>query len=255
MDPFPFFLSYFPVTADVLSQELTQLLKDPQRNAWWEEALMLLRQSYEATHVLTYGWDLDGESQLATLVDQLVSSIPEDTDLWRCFGLEPWLRIALEDALGWDALGAAFPHNLKMLRCAPDNPIWLYSSTSLTTPFEYYDPRTTQAHRDQVDAYVKAIRAITTRGRARGPEGFDTYDAFVDLLVTVAREVKRVDPAIRQQTVATYLVEHGPRLQRYSAKQPDSTDIDIHNKCRWIRKHLKVAGLTWSVIQKRARIS
>ena len=94
MDPFPFFLSYFPVTADVLSQELTQLLKDPQRNAWWEEALMLLRQSYEATHVLTYGWDLDGESQLATLVDQLVSSIPEDTDLWRCFGLEPWLRIA-----------------------------------------------------------------------------------------------------------------------------------------------------------------
>jgi len=148
-----------------------------------------------------------------------------------------------------------------MLRCAPDNLIWLKPNLD---PVNFYHPKTTQTHRDQVDLYVKAVLGYVTvkvvqghsmRGRRQGPDGFPSLDAFVDYLVTVAREVQKTDPDIPQEKVAAYLIDNTPHLRRLSAKQPDSHVADIANKARWIRKHLPSAGLTWDDIQKRARSS
>jgi hypothetical protein len=249
---FPFFLAYFPDTARYLSQVLTKLLADAKRSSLWKTATTLLRQQHDVERLVTRGWDARLDAYYNATLESLIRTIPECSPLWFCFNSYEYLHIALDDAIAVDVLGEAIGAGVKMFRCAPDNLIWL---TPNFDPMNFYHPETTQAHRDQVDAYVKALQGHAKRGRKRVPKGFPSYDAFVDYLVTVAREVARIDPAIPEERVAAYLIDNMPHLQRISAKQPDSDAVDRSNKARWIRKHLQRVDLTWDDIQERARIS
>jgi hypothetical protein len=107
MDHFPFFLSYFPQTARVLSDELEDLLQDSERSALWAQALAYIRQTQDIDFLHEPVLGMSRETQFFALLLQLMQSIPEKSALWWCFGLEVYLRDALEGLLEAEALDRA----------------------------------------------------------------------------------------------------------------------------------------------------
>jgi hypothetical protein len=163
MDHFPFFLLYFPQTARTLSDELADLLADCERSALWEQALAFMRQSHDVDYLYEHDWDMAGEARSTALVAQLIQSIPDARALWWCFGLEVYLRAALEDLLEAEAIGVAAPYPLKLFRCAPGNPIWLRPNL---TPENF--AQATPAQRDEVTTYIDKVQRWINPGPDKG---------------------------------------------------------------------------------------
>ena len=189
MDHFPFFLAYFPDTTVALEHALRTLLEDPERRALWETASALLHQQHDPVR----DWEPQLQEQYDTTIDQLILTIPSDSDLWFCLGLEAYLRDWLVERMYGEAWEVPSPpYGGKMLRCAPGNWIIL---TPYLNPVNYWDEKTTQPHRNQVDAYVKQVKDLHTDG-TRTPDmdeiSFRVYywDAYQKLLKTEKRPSK-----------------------------------------------------------------
>src|SRR5262249_18491885 len=145
-------------TAKALTLELTALRKAGDGSALWERLITLYRQQHDVDSLVSegYNWQLDAEYE-ATL-EQFLGTIPKNSILWFCFGWDEYLRAAVGDVIAYEAVGEPFqPYGAKMLRCAPGNRIIL---THTFTPLHYFDEQTTQAHRNQVDNYVKQVRSL-----------------------------------------------------------------------------------------------
>jgi len=165
VDHFPFFLVHFPETRIALQDELTSLLQDPQCSEFWQKALTLVQQQYDPDQLCSQDSDTQLSNQYDATINLFIQKIPEESDLFFCFGLETYLREALEDALAYDALGIPFPrYGAKLLRCAPGNRIIL---TPTLDPVNFFHPDTTKHHQDQVVKYILRMR----RGGFKGPQG------------------------------------------------------------------------------------
>jgi hypothetical protein len=152
-DHFPYFLVYFPETAWTLSRELAGLREAPKRAAVWEKLIMLFRQQHDSQE-----WDLLLEAEYELTLEHFLGTIPGNSALVSCCVYEEYLRAAVEDVIAYDAVREPFkPYGAKLLRCAPGNLIILGPDF---TPWHYYDERTTDAHRRQVDNYVKQVRSL-----------------------------------------------------------------------------------------------
>src|SRR5262245_60417481 len=126
MGHFPFFLVHFPKTRIILQAELTSLLQDPHCSELWQKAISLVQKQYDPDQLAAQACDTTLSNQYDATIDLLIQKIPEESNLFFCFGLETYLREALEDALAYDALGIPFPrYGAKLLRCAPGNHIIL----------------------------------------------------------------------------------------------------------------------------------
>ena len=99
-----------------------------------------------------------------------------------------------------------------------------------------------------------ALREIEApaRGRQEKPEGFDSYEEAVSVLVDVVKVLKGKGQKYRQQDVAKYLLTHTERFQKLSAVQSDD---EVENKARLLRKYCQHQGFTWRDIVLRVRNS
>jgi len=83
-----------------------------------------------------------------TTINQFILKIPEQSDLSFCFGLEAYLRDALEAVVAYEALGVPFlPYRAKLLRCAPGDRIVLTPTLDMV---HFSHPETTEGHQKQV---------------------------------------------------------------------------------------------------------
>jgi hypothetical protein len=231
MDHFPFFLPYFPQTARTLSDELEELLTDSKRSALWKQALALIRQSYDVNYLHEPGWDMSGEERFSAVVAQLIQSIPGVSALRWCFGLEVYLRAALEDLLEAEAIDADAPygpHGLKLYRCAPGNPIWLRPNLD---PANFSEA--TPAQRDEVANYIDKVRRGIKPGPDKGQTSMpsDFLDQIRDAYTTLTNAPDAKPAAITVEDVLHAMKTH-----------PSTSSFE-----RWLKR---LTGKTWKQFKK-----
>lgn len=64
-----------------------ELCEDPKHAALWESAVTIIRQQHDVEYLIARGWDSQCEGHYSTTVEWFIQTIPEDNDLWFCFGL------------------------------------------------------------------------------------------------------------------------------------------------------------------------
>jgi hypothetical protein len=250
---FPFFLNSFPDTAIALTRELHALLEDAERSALWKRVTMLLR--LENNEVLAAeGCDIEIRAQCDYTIDEFIMTIPQNSELWFCFGLREHLWNALNDALAYKALGEPFmPYGAKMLRCAPGNPITL---TTTLDPVGY--AHATKAQRKQVEAYIDHLLNDICAGPPPGNmKYFRDEKDYYETMIRLIQQVYNAGKVPKQKLIAKLLVnqlnEH-PLADLTPAHQMRDFDRQVDNMARYIQERDKEYGLSWKKLLQLAGI-
>jgi hypothetical protein len=105
--PLPYLVND-PDTVDHLSRVLTELLRNHMRSRLWKKAVVLASQQYDVEslkRIHAYGWNSEPTNQFNLLIERLLKSIPQHSELWVYYRSSENLRDALVEAVTSDALG------------------------------------------------------------------------------------------------------------------------------------------------------